>query len=195
MNSENDASTRNNVECLDINQNRFRVLNLIEIETPHGIADLWHVEDYKEGACEGAIFRGISERHGGDIVTQVIVVDGTSDPDEPDIQNIDEESLKGTDAMLEAATRAMYGAVDATIDWMSSSLSQPEQFPSAKFVTTVFRITSESPHTLVTCVRAMIDGRKAVLLGYVHADDEQSVGKMLACLVGAVVSAQISTRQ
>lgn len=74
----------------------LEVLSLVRVRLP-GSGWWWHTADYEEGASKGAVFSTIDEETKS-LIAQVLIVDASLDPDEPDVTQLKEGDLPAYDA-------------------------------------------------------------------------------------------------
>jgi hypothetical protein len=183
------VTTNKNVELLDSTNGTFRVLDFINIRMPRGIAEWWHTEDIEEDGNQGTLFTGVDETAKPILVIQI--GDATHDNTEPDISAITEADVDQLDKFLhEQARKSFDSHVMSLTEWMSSSLNEPQKFPFAKYLASVYKFTSADQEMIALGFRARINDRNAVLVGITDVDNQDAVGAIVSTLAATIIENQ-----
>lgn len=182
-------TTNQNVELLDSSNGTFRILDFINIRMPGGIAEWWHTEDIEEDGNQGTIFTGVDNT--AKQILNIQVVDGTNDDSEPDISSVRESDVDRLDDYLHEQTRNGFESLGMPLtEWMSSSLNQPEKFPFAKYLASIYKFQTTDQEMIALAFRARINGRNAVLIGMTEAENQDAVGAIVSTLASTIIENQ-----
>jgi len=153
-----------NVELLSASDPSFLING--DIQVPIVGNFLWLTADIDEETCVGAICRAYDRDGTSDPaleIASVIVVDATSDPDEPDISTVHADDVPQLDTYLRHAVSVqLQNDGMQIVKWMSSQLNETA---ATKGLVTAYIVSDEGRERQMIALRLAHWDRKIVVIG------------------------------
>lgn len=169
---------------IDGERGAFRILDMVELDLSGQL--LWHTSELDTDEAKGVTFFGFDKSDGdGSSCVSLTVADVTSDPTEPRISDITAQNLEAIAMDLRHGIEATAAANDMEIlEWYGSHLSSVTAKP---FLVSHYRLREPLGARREVTLRATVDNRKLVIVGWVLESHKDDLGPMIFGIINNAV--------